>query len=80
MSLIYLTPKILPFGRSRYACYDPDASLYDFGNDLHVLDPYNESHRLSKSNWNLTYSNFDEFVNHPDIICFTKQSHPEYFI
>ena len=81
MNLIFITPKVLPSDHSRYALVDLDAETFAFGDDLVniMLDHRSPFEKLSGA-WDLKPFSIFDLINHPDVITFTRDSHPEYFL
>ncbi len=82
MSLIFITPKVLPSGHSRYGLVDLASETFAFNSDINQLMSTPRSpFRHLQGAWELGDSlTMSDLINHPDVITFTRDSHPEYFL
>lgn len=82
MSLIYLMLKRPKPNYLHYAIADTDAQLVYFTDSPATpLDFTQHAGPAIRSYWwALGCTTFDDFINHPDVIQFTRESHPELFI
>ena len=82
MNLIFITPKVLPSGHSRYGLIDLDAETFTFDDDLNqiIYEPRQPFEEFTGA-WDFDLdSTLSELISHPDVITFTRDSHPEYFL
>lgn len=82
MSLIYLMLKSLKPGYFPYAIVNTNSQLVYFTDSPAIPFDFTQHARPDVSTywWGLGCTTFDDFINHPDILQFTRESHPELFI
>jgi hypothetical protein len=79
--LVYLTVHPAPASHVPYLLVDTDKATMAPSNCVHTLNTSNMIPILDiEYYWNLGCKTLDELLAHPNVIQFTEDSHPEYFI
>jgi hypothetical protein len=79
--LVYLTVHPVPDDHIPYLLVDTDGNKACSSWDVHYLDR-SDMNLIGNiaSYWGLGCKTLDELLAHPNVIQFTKDSHPEYFV
>ena len=79
MNSFIATPKQLPFKHARYFIYSSTDHTFTFSDDL-FSSTDSDVTSPTFTVWNLGKFTLKQILSHPDILIYTPQSHPEYFL
>jgi pantoate kinase len=79
--LVYLTVHPIPADHIPYLLVDTDGAKMSGSHDIHSLNTSDMTTMSAiEQYWDLGCKTLDEFLAHPNVIQFTEDSHPEYFV